>query len=132
MDGMQIISRVDKPSECCAGNLDGNILRDFHLLLSVEHTLVQLSGTTVFSKFDENEGFTSFITPIWEILRQPPTLWDKFSPWTFSKADHGALWQTDAFLVFGKTTNELEQQLEETPHKPRRLISLWMKKSACF
>ena len=72
---MQIISKVDEPTEWCAGmvivpkangkvricvdltNLNGSILREFHLLPSVDHTLAQLSGATVFSKLDANSVY---------------------------------------------------------------------------
>ena len=93
MEQMQIISKVDEPTEWCAGmvvvpkangkvricvdltNLSESILREFHPLPSVDHILAQLSGATMFSKLDANSGFwqigpspesaklTTFITP---------------------------------------------------------------------
>ena len=72
---MHIISKVDEPTEWCAGmvvvpkpsgdvricvdltKLNENILRELHPLPSVDHTLAQLIGTMVFSKLDANSGF---------------------------------------------------------------------------
>ena len=97
MEQMQIISKVDEPTEWCAGmvivpkangkvricvdstNLNESILTEFHPLPSVDHTLAQL---------DTNSGFwenglsseSAKLTAIWEVLLQPPTLWDKFYP----------------------------------------------------
>ena len=97
MEQMQIISKVDEPTEWCAGmvivpkangkvricvdstNLNESILTEFHPLPSVDHTLAQL---------DTNSGFwENGLSPesakriaIWEVLLQPPTLWDNFYP----------------------------------------------------
>ena len=75
MEQMQIISKVDEPTEWCAGmvvvlkangkvricvnltNLNESILREFHPLPSVDHTLAQLSGASVFSKLDANSVY---------------------------------------------------------------------------
>lgn len=72
---MQIISKVDEPTELCAGmivvakahgklrirvdltNKNESILREFHPLPNVDHILAQLAGATVFSKLDANSGF---------------------------------------------------------------------------
>lgn len=93
MEQMHIISKVDEPTEWCARmvvvpkannkvricvdltRLNESILREFHPLPSVDHTLAQLAGVEVFSKPDANSGFwqiglspesskfTTFITP---------------------------------------------------------------------
>ena len=93
MEQMQIISQVDEPTEWCAGmvavpkgkgkvricvdltKLNENILREFHPLPSIDHTLAQLAGATVFTKLNANSRFwqicllpesaklTTFITP---------------------------------------------------------------------
>ena len=93
MEQLQIISKVDEPTEWCAGmvvvpksngkvricvdlsKLNENILREYHPLPSVDHPLAQLAGAMVFSKLDANSGFwqiglspessklTTFITP---------------------------------------------------------------------
>ena len=90
---MEIISKVDEPTEWCARmvvvpkangkvhicvdltKLNESILREYHPLPSVDHTLAQLAGATTFSKLDGNSGFwqiglstesaklTTFITP---------------------------------------------------------------------
>ena len=75
MEQMEIISKVDEPTEWCAGmvvvpkangkvricvdltKLNESILREYHPLPSVDHTLAQLAGATIFSKLDANSGF---------------------------------------------------------------------------
>jgi len=72
---MEIISKVDEPTEWCAGmvvvrkangkvricvdltKLNESILKEYHPLPSVDHTLAQLAGATMFSKLDANSGF---------------------------------------------------------------------------
>ena len=93
MKDMGVISRVDEPTDWCAGivvvpkpdgrvricvgltKLNQNVHRERHILPSVEQILTQLGGVTVFSKLDGNSGFwqielsqesaclTTFITP---------------------------------------------------------------------
>ena len=93
MEQMQIISKVDEPTEWCAGmvvvpksngkvricvdltKLNNSILRELHPLPGVDHVLAQMAGAKVFSKLDANSGFwqiglceesaklTTFITP---------------------------------------------------------------------
>ena len=88
-----VISRVEQPSQWCAGmvvvpkksgavricvdfrRLNVSVLRETHPLPKVDNTLAQLTGATVFSKIDANSGFwqipldptsrelTTFITP---------------------------------------------------------------------
>ena len=73
MEQMEIISKVDEPTEWCAGmvvvpkangkvricvdlaKLNESILREYHPLPT--HTLAQLAGATIFSKLDANSGF---------------------------------------------------------------------------
>ena len=72
---MQIISKVDEPTEWCAGmvavlnsngkvricvdltKLNNSILRELHPLPGVDHVLAQMVGAKVFSKLDANFGF---------------------------------------------------------------------------
>jgi len=93
METMGVIKRVQGPTERCAGmivvpkpngsvricvdltKLNQNVCRKCHMLPSVDHTLAQLNGATIFSKLDANSGFwqikitkqsallTTFITP---------------------------------------------------------------------
>ena len=93
MEQMETISKVDEPTEWCARKvvvpnangkvricvdltkLNKSILREYHPLPSVNHTLSQLAEATIFSKLDANSGFwpigfspesarlTIFITP---------------------------------------------------------------------
>ena len=90
MEAMGVITRVEQPTDWCAGivvvpkpngslqicvDLNESARRERHILPSVDHVLVQLSGATVFTKLDANAGFwqiklseasslyTTFITP---------------------------------------------------------------------
>ena len=94
MESLGVISKVDKPTQWCAGMavvpkkngkvricvdlkpLNENVLREVHPMPKVDETLAQLTGAKVFSKLDANSGFwqiplsessrplTTFITPI--------------------------------------------------------------------
>ena len=72
MERSGIISRVDQPTDWCSGMVvvpksDGRVIdlsklnesvkRNRHILPSVEQSLAQLGGATVFSKLDANSGF---------------------------------------------------------------------------
>lgn len=93
MEHLGVISRVDKPTDWCAGmvpvpkknntvsicvdltKLNEAVCREKFILPSVEHTLGMLAGARIFSKLDANMGFwqvplseesakfTTFITP---------------------------------------------------------------------
>uniref|UniRef100_A0A1A8CXN4 Gypsy retrotransposon integrase-like protein 1 n=1 Tax=Nothobranchius kadleci TaxID=1051664 RepID=A0A1A8CXN4_NOTKA len=93
MESMGVISRVEEPTEWCAGmvpvptkndsvricvdltHLNEAVCREKYILPSVEQTLGSLAGAKVFSKLDANRGFwqvplspesahyTTFITP---------------------------------------------------------------------
>ena len=90
MEGLEVISRVNKPTPWCAAMvvvtkpsgavricvdmkpLNENVLREVHPMPKVDTTLAQLTGATIFSKLNANSGFwqiplakesTTFITP---------------------------------------------------------------------
>ena len=93
MEQLGVISRVDDPTDWCAGmvvvpksdgkvricvdltKLNESVRRERHILPSVDHSLAQLGGVKVFTKLDANSGFwqielskesallTTFITP---------------------------------------------------------------------
>ena len=149
---MQTISKVDEPTEWCAGmvvvpkanvhvdltNLNESILREFHPLPSVDHTLGQLAWATVFSKLDANSGFWQiglsiasaklaiFITPFGRFcfnslpfgISSAPEHFQKWISQVLERTD-GALSQMDDILVFGKTTEEHDKHLEATLYKLR-------------
>ena len=147
MEQIQIISKVDEPTEWCAGmvvvpkavdltNVNESILREFHALPSVDHNLAQLSGATVFSKLDANSGFwqigpspksaklTTFITPFGRFCFNRLPFGISSAPEHFQKrisqvleGTDGALCLMDDILVFGKTTEEHDKHLEATLHK---------------
>ena len=117
-------------------NVNESILREFHALPSVDHTLAQLSGATVFSKLDANSGFwqigpspksaklTTFITPFGRFCFNRLPFGISSAPEHFQKrisqvleGPDGALCLMDDILVFGKTTEEHDKHLEATLHK---------------
>ncbi|KAK7884427.1 hypothetical protein WMY93_027550 [Mugilogobius chulae] len=76
MEELGVISRVEQPTDWCAGmvpipkraeeevrvcvdltKLNDSVKRERHMLPSVEHTLGQLEGAKIFSKLDANSGF---------------------------------------------------------------------------
>ena len=71
-------------------------MRERHILSSVKDTLACLAGAQWFSKLDANSGFwqveldpkfallTTFITPVWETLLEPSTIWDNLGTKTLS------------------------------------------------
>lgn len=93
MEEMGVISRIEKPTEWCAGivvvpkpngkirlcvdltKLNESVCRERHILPSVDHSLAQLNGAKFFTKLDARSGFwqiplaqesrelTTFITP---------------------------------------------------------------------
>ena len=101
MEQMEIISKVDEPNEWCAEmvvvpkangkvricvdltKLNESILREYHSLPRVNHTLAQLDGATILGKLDANSRFwqiglspesaklTTFITPFGRFCFNP-------------------------------------------------------------
>ena len=75
MESLGVISKVDKPTQWCAGMVVGpkkngkvcicvdlkplneNVLREVHPMPKFDETLAQLTGAKVFSKLDANSGF---------------------------------------------------------------------------
>ena len=128
MEEMQIISRVDEPTEWYAGmvvvpkangkvricvdlaKLNENIPREFHPLPSVDHTLAQLAGATVSTKRDANSGFwqfglspesaklTTFITPFGRFCFNPLPFGISSAPEHFQKRISQVLEGTEGAL----------------------------------
>ena len=93
MESMGVITRIDEPTEWCAGmvivpkqngkvkicvdltRLNESVCRERHILPSVEQTLAQIGGAKYFTKLDANSAYwqieldpesaklTTFITP---------------------------------------------------------------------
>lgn len=75
MEKLGVISKIDAPTEWCAGmvvvpkpngkvricvdltKLNASVRRERHIMPSVEHTLAQIRGAKYFSKLDANSGF---------------------------------------------------------------------------
>ena len=167
MEQMEIISKVDELTEWCTGmvvvakangnvricvgltKLNKSILREYHPLPSVNYTLAQLAGATIFSKLDANSGFwqiglssesaklTTFITPFGRFCFNRLPFRISPAPEHFQKrilqvleGTDGALCQMDDILVYGKSVGEHNQHLEATLHTSyRRLTLLLMKRN---
>ena len=105
MESMGVISRVEQPTQWCAGmvavpkkngklricvdlkHLNEAVQREVHPLPKVDETLAQLSGATIFSKLDANSGF-------WQILlseesRPLTTFMSPFGRYWFNKLPFG-------------------------------------------
>ena len=118
---MQIISRVDEPTEWCAGivvspkangkvrtcvdltNLNENIPREFNPPPSVDHT--QLAQATVFSQLDANSGFslesakrTTFVTQFRRVCFNRLPFGMSYTPEHFQKPISQVLEGTDGAL----------------------------------
>lgn len=75
MEEMGVISKMEKPTEWCAGmvvvpkpngkiricvdltKLNEGVCRERHILPSVDQSLAQLNGSQVFTKLDARSGF---------------------------------------------------------------------------
>ena len=75
MEKMRVISKIEKPTDRCAGivvvpkpngkirlcvdltKLNEGVCRERHILPSVDHSLAQLNGALVFTKLDAGCGF---------------------------------------------------------------------------
>ena len=89
MEDLGVISRIDEPTEWCAGivvvpkpngnvricvdltKLNESVVRERHILPSVEQTLAQIAGAKFFLKLDANSGFWQvnyFYNTLWKIL----------------------------------------------------------------
>ena len=167
MEQMEIISKVDEPTEWCAGivvvpkangkvricedltKLSKSILREYHPLPSVNHTLAQLAEATIFSKLDANSGFwqiglspesaklTTFITPFgrfcvnrlpFGISSAPEHLQKRISQ--VLEGTDGALCQMDDILVYGKSVGKHNEHLEATLHKLQE-VNLTLNEEKC-
>ena len=149
MEKLGVISKVTTPTPWCAGMvvvpkksgevricvdlkpLNEGVLRETHPIPSVDDTLAQLSGATMFSKVDANSGFwqiplskdsrllTTFITPFGRY-------WFKKLPFGISSAPElyqrrmsqilsglpGVLCHIDDVLIFGATQTEHDNRLK--------------------
>ena len=105
MESMDIISRVEQPTQWCAGmvaiakkngklricvdlkHLNEAVQREVHPLPKVDETLAQLSGATIFSKLDANSGFWQI--PLSEESRPLTTFMSPFGRYWFNKLPFG-------------------------------------------
>ena len=105
MEEFGIISKVDLPTQWCAGMvvvpkkngsvricvdlkpLNSSVLREIHPLPTVEDILAQLSGAKVFSKLDANSGFWQI--PLTEESRLLTTFITPYGRYCFNKLPFG-------------------------------------------
>ena len=118
--------------------LNENVKRERHLLPSVEQTLGQLGGVQVFTKLDENSGFwqipldtkssllTTFTTPFgrfrfnhlsFGITSAPEHFQRRMS--TILSGLGGVVCQADDILIYGKSQEEHDQNLQNVLQKLR-------------
>ena len=145
MEQMQIISKVDEPTEWCAGmvvvpkadgkvricvdltKLNESILREYHPLPNIDHTLAQLAGATIFSKLDalspESAKLTTFITPFGRFCFNRLPFGISSAPEHFQKRISQVLEETDGalclmgdILVYGSSVKDHNEHLEATLH----------------
>ena len=111
--------------------LNDRVLREYHPLHSVDHTLAQLAGATVFSKLEANSGFwqiglspesaklTTFITPFGRFCfnRLPfASPFQKRISQVLEGTD-GALCQMDDIQENGNSVEDHDQYLEAILHR---------------
>ena len=149
MEKLGVISKVTTPTPWCAGMvvvpkrsgevricvdlkpLNEGVLRETHPIPSVDDTLAQLSGATVFSKVDANSGFwqiplskdsrllTTFITPFGRYcfnklpfgISSAPELYQRRMSQILSGLP-GVLCHIDDVLIFGATQAEHDARLQ--------------------
>ena len=148
MEKLGVITRVDIPTDWCAGmvvvpkpdgciricvdltKLNQSLRRERHMLPSIEQTLAQLGGATIFSKLDANSGFwqieltkecsllTTFITSFGRYcfnrlpfgITSAPEYFQKRVSEILQGVD-GVLCLIDDILVYGKTQKEHDKRL---------------------
>ena len=154
MERAGIISKVEQPTDWCAGmvvvpkgngkvricvdltKLNQSVKRERHVLPSVDQSLAQLGGATVFSKLDANSGFwqvklapqsallTTFITPVgrfcfnhlpFGITSAPEYFQRQMS--TILSGLEGTVCLMDDILVHGKTRSEHDKRLAKVLEK---------------
>ena len=148
MEKMGVISRVSEPTDWCAGmvvvpkpdgrvricvdltKLNQSVRHERYILPSVEQTLAQLGGASVFSKLDANSGFwqieltkksallTTFITPYGRYCLNRLPFGITSAPEHFKRCMsdilqglEGVVCLIDDILVYGKTQEEHDKHL---------------------
>jgi len=135
---MVVVLKANGKVQICVDltKLNESILKEYHPLPSVDHTLAQLAGATIFSKLDANSGFwqiglspesaklTTFVTPFGRFCFNCLPFGISSALEHFQKGisqvlegTGGALCQMDDILVYGKSVEEHNQHLEATLHK---------------
>ena len=105
MEAMGVISKVDEPTQWCAGMvvvpkkeskvcicvdlkpLNESVLREVHPMPKVDETLAQLTGAKIFSKLDANSGFWQI--PLSKTSRPLTCFITSFGRYQFNKLPFG-------------------------------------------
>ena len=154
MEKKGVISQVREPTDWCAGmvvvpkaggkvricvdltKLNQSVRRERLMMPSVEQTLAQLGGATVFSKLDANSGFwqveltkessllTTFITPFGRYRFNRLPFGITSAPEHFQRRMsevlqdlEGVVCLIDDILIYGKTQEEHDKRLTAALHK---------------
>ncbi len=150
MERMGVISRIEQPTEWCAGmvpvvkpngqiricvdltKLNEAVCRERHILPSVEQSLAQLNGATIFTKLDAQSGFwqiplvkecrelTTFITPFGQFCFNVLPFGINSGPEHFQRRMSqlldgitGIICHADDVLVCGKDKTQHDERLTE-------------------
>ena len=145
-----VISKVEQPTDWCSAmvvvpkpkggvricvdltRLNNSVKRERIILPTVEHTLGQLGGASIFTKLDANSGFwqiplkqessllTTFITPFGRFKFNRLPFGISSAPEHFQRTMSGILTglqgvvcQMDDILVYGSTQEEHDHRLEQ-------------------
>ena len=149
MESMRVISKIEEPTPWCAGMvvvpkktgtiricvdlkpLNENVQREVHPLPTVDDTLAQLTGATIFSTLDANSGFwqvpleqssrllTTFLTPYGRYCFNKMPFGICSAPEHFQRQMEkilrglqGVLCHMDDVVIFGHTKEEHDARLE--------------------
>ena len=136
--GMLVVHKLDGHIRICVDltKLNQSVLHERHMLPSVEQTLGQLGGATVFSKLDANSGFwqielteesallTTFISPFRRYCFSCLPFGITSAPKYFQKCMseilqgiEGVVCLIDDILIYGKTQEEHDRRLNTVLHK---------------
>ena len=125
MEAMGVISKIDQPTEWCAGMvvvpkksgdvricvdlkaLNDNVIREIHPMPKVDETLSHLAGATIFTKLDANSGFWQI--PLARKSRPLTTFVTPFGRYCFNKLPFGI---TSAPEIFQKRMNRILEGLK--------------------
>ena len=153
LETLEVITRITKPTDWCAPivvvlkgekiricvdytKLNNSVKREKHILPSVDHTLGQMAGATVFTRLDANSGFhhikltdeskdlSTFITPFGRYCYKRLPFGISSGPEHYQSQVHqvlenlpGVTCLLDDIVVFGTTEEEHDLRLDNVLKK---------------